>query len=419
MNTTILSGVVALALLAGPAPASAQWTPVPGVPATVIYAVKANGDTIVAGSDFLVFVSTDDGVTWKQSAPVAPEVTQVRSVLAHDGLLYAGTYGQGVFVSDDLGDTWIAFNQGLVGGIANSQLAISDFLVDGGTLYAATFGAGVWIRSLAPAGTWTHFGEVFEPNAASTVAALAVGGTRLLAAAGANGDVFYRDPEDADWTLSFLDNTGWAAGVIPLSAVWTGRRWVVSANSGVYRSATGASPWTFTNTGLAPLLAAPLALEGGTVFATFVGIGGSTLEYSGDDGTTWNVLDVQPGVITLDMELGGSTLYAARGDGLWRRSIETLSVPGLPDAERLRFEIAGSQPVRNEVVFRFDLPEAGRAEIEVFDATGRRVSARLEGGGAAGPHEVAWNARGLSPGVYLARLSAGPRHAVTRLVHVR
>ncbi len=366
-----------------------------------------------------MFVSTDGGATWKQSAPVAPAVTQIRSVLVHDGRLYAGTYGQGVFVSDDLGDTWTAFNQGLVGGILDSQLFISDFLVDGDRLYAATFGAGVWIRSLAPSGTWAHFGEVFEPNAASTVAAVAVGGTRLLAPAGANGMMFHRDPGDADWTLSFLNNTGWDAGVMPLKAVWTGHEWVVSANTGVYRSATGASPWSFTDTGLAPLLAAPLAQQGPIVFATFVGIGGSTLEFSGDEGATWNVLDVQPGVITLDMALGGGTLYAARGDGLWRRSIETLSVPGGSGAERLRFEIAGPQPVRNDVVFRFELPQGGPAVIEVFDAAGRRVSARLEGGGAAGPHEVAWSARGLSPGVYLARLSAGPRHAVARLVHVR
>jgi hypothetical protein len=417
MNVTISPGVIALGYLAMSSPASAQWTPVREVPAEV-YSVWANGDTIAAGSDSVGFVSTDDGVTWRQTAQVGSGLPQIRSVLVHDGRLYAGTYGQGIFVSDDLGVTWLDFNQGLVGGIANSQAYIADLLVDGDNLYAATFGAGVWIRSLDPPGTWVHFGDAFEPNQASTVAGLAVGGTRLMAAAGANGMVFYRDPEDLDWTVSFLNNTGFDAGVGPLNALWTGHSWMVSANTGVYRSATGASPWTFTTLGLSPLLAAPLALDGPIVFACFVGLGGSTLEYTADDGATWKALDVQP-VITLDLAMSASALYAGRADGLWRWSMGITSVEEIPNAERLQFRITGPQPVRDEVVFRFELSKAGRAVIEVFDAAGRRVSQRLESGWSAGQHEVAWSARGLSPGVYWARLTVNHRRAVTRLVCVR
>jgi hypothetical protein len=420
MNATLSSGIIALAFFLAASPASAQWTPVPQVPATNgIYSVEANGDTIVAGSDNVVFVSTDDGATWKQSAKVNSETTAIRSVLMHNGRLYAGTYGQGILISEDLGDTWLSFNQGLAGGIANSQAYIADFLIDGDNLYVATFGAGVWIRSLALPGTWVHFGDVFEPNQASTVAAVAAGAPRLLAAAGANGMVFFRDPGQTDWTVSFLDNLGWVAGVAPLGAVWTGHAWVVSANTGVYRSATGAPPWSFTNTGLAPLLAAPLTLRGPTVFATFVGISGSMTEFSDDDGASWEVLDVQPSVITLDLATSGNTLYAGRGDGLWRRSMENVSVPGVPDVERLSFGIAGPQPVREDVVFHFDLPEPGRVLIDVFDVAGRRTSDRLEGNWPAGGHEVQLSARGLPPGVYLARLSTAGRHAIARFVRVR
>src|SRR5512143_3460645 len=122
--------IIAL-LTASAIPASAQWTRVEAVPAVNICAVWANGDTITAGSDSTAFVSTDAGETWTPTAKVAAGVTMVEAVRMHNGRLYAGTYGQGVFVSTDMGASWQGFSQGLVGGINNSQLYILDFLLRG------------------------------------------------------------------------------------------------------------------------------------------------------------------------------------------------------------------------------------------------------------------------------------------------
>jgi hypothetical protein len=73
---------------------------------------------------------------------------------------------------------------------------ISSFEVRGDSLFAGTFGAGVYVRSLLGSGGWSHFGEVFEPEQASNVNTLALGNGRLLAAAGSNGSVFWRDRTD-------------------------------------------------------------------------------------------------------------------------------------------------------------------------------------------------------------------------------
>src|SRR6185436_11467107 len=99
---------------------AAQWTRIPDVPTSDVFSVWANGNTIVAGTDVAVYVSTDAGVTWRRSANVAPGVNTINGVWVRNGRLYAGTFGQGVHVSDDLGTTWRAFNQGLVGGFANA-----------------------------------------------------------------------------------------------------------------------------------------------------------------------------------------------------------------------------------------------------------------------------------------------------------
>src|SRR5262249_59492772 len=118
------------------------------LPATDVVSVDVEQDVIAAGADRAVFVSTDGGVSWRRSAPLSPAVASIQAVRLHQGRLFAGTFGQGVFASDDLGATWSAFNQGLTGGLFNSQLVISSFEVEGGNLLAGTLGAGVYARSL-------------------------------------------------------------------------------------------------------------------------------------------------------------------------------------------------------------------------------------------------------------------------------
>ncbi|HET6463230.1 MAG TPA: hypothetical protein VFH33_05460 [Candidatus Krumholzibacteria bacterium] len=315
-----------LALLPVSSSAHAQWTRIEDVPITNIYSVWAKGDTITATADSVVYVSTNGGTSFKISAPVAPGVTSVQAARMRNGRLYAGTFGQGVFISDNLGDSWVAFNQGLTGGFLNTQLFIADLLVDGGKLCAATSGDGPWMRNLATNANWTHFSNIFEPNQASNMNAIAAGGTRLLASAGFNGTVFFRDAGDSEWTISWLDNIGIAPGLAALTAIWTGSQWVVGANTGIFYSAQGQSPWTFVDLGFGTVLSSALATRGSDLFGAFGDGSTAVIEYSLDHGVTWHVLDALPATFVFGLATRGDTLYAARFDGLWARSISTVAV---------------------------------------------------------------------------------------------
>ena len=325
MSATRRIAVAATALLAAASPAAAQWTPVSEVPVTIIYSVWVQDNTILATADSVVYISTDGGTTWKESVDVADGVTSVQAARARNGRLYAGTFGQGVFISDDLGDSWQAFNQGLSGGVLNTQRFIVELVVRGDSLYAATAGDGPWARNLT-SGSWFHFSNVFEPNQASNMNDIAAGGSRLLGAAGANGTVFFRDTGQADWTLSWLDNTGIVPGLAALTAIWTGSRWVVGSNIGVFHSPAGQSPWTFSNVGLGTLFSAAFALRGSDVFAAFGNGFDAIIEYSLDGGASWHVVETLPATFIFDLAIKDGTLYAARADGLWRRSIATVAV---------------------------------------------------------------------------------------------
>jgi hypothetical protein len=346
-------------------------------------------------------------------------VTSIQAARVRNGRLYAGTFGQGVQISDDLGASWQAFNQGLVGGILDTQLDIVALEVRGDSLYAATAGAGVYVRSFAPASTWQHFGDAFEPNQASNVNDLALGGARLLALAGSNGQVFRHDPGDPDWTISNLDNLGIHAGLSPFTAIRTSTAWVVGSNLGIFTSTAGEEPWTRTDVGLGPLNWTPFATDGSRIFAAFDIAPGVIIEQSDDNGLTWQELDGFAGVFVKSLALVGGELYAARGDGLWRNSVALANAPPTATPGALRLAMAGPQPFTDRAQLRFELPVAGAATLEVFDVSGRRVLEPVRGSWGAGEHLVSVESGSLAPGVYAARLTWAGSSATLRLVHVR
>lgn len=390
------------------APASAQWIRVGALPARDVFCIRSVGDTIAAGVDTAVFVSTNAGVTWRRSSKPTPGVTLIGAVLIRNHRLFAGTFGQGVFVSDDLGTTWQAFNQGLVGGAFDSQLDISDFEVRGDSIMVATAGSGVFVRRLSVADTWHLFGDAFEPNQAANVSDLALGGptnVRLFACAGINGQAFDRDPGAADWTVSTFRNGPLVPGLDAESALWTGTRWVVGTIGGVFLSPTGQDSWTLASTAFPIMKQSTLALAGRSVFIGFDFNNNFSLSVSLDDGNTWIPVETVPNTFVYRLATQGGELYAARSDGLWVRSAGTVSVGGEGGAE-LQFALAGAQPVHDSARFHFALPRAGAVAIEVFDLAGRRAAGRIEGVFLAGTHDVSVDTRSLASGMYLARLSS-------------
>jgi len=406
-----------IALLGLASPASAQWTRVTEVQPTDIFTVWVSGDTIAAGADTAVYVSTDAGLTWKRSAKVAAGVTDVRAAFVRNGRLYAGADGQGVFFSDDLGDTWTDFNQGLVGGIGNDQLDIIDLAVRGDSIYTASIGDGPWVRDLH-SGTWSHFGSQMQAFSAGNMNSIVVGGSRLFATGGFNGTVFFSDPGQTDWTLSLLFNDRFAPGLNANNAIWTGSRWVVGGGNGLYQSATGSPPWTFIDFGINPIVFTGFALDENDVWASQGTGGGTLISRSHDGGVTWENVDTLFSQFFYDLAREGTTLYGARVDGLWRRSIAgVVSVPTITPG-RLAFAISGAQPVGGRVHFAFELPEAGPISIDVYNVAGRRVGDGIRELRPAGPGSVDWDASSLGSGVYFARLTAAGRHATARLVHI-
>ncbi len=275
------------------------------------------------------------------------------------------------------------------------------------------------MRSLTPPGTWHPFGQALELNQASNVNSLALGGTRLFVSAGNNGQAFFCDPGDADFTVTNLDNLGLHPAVSAKSSAWTGTGWVVGTNRFFFRSAAGQEPWVVTDAGLGSLVWTTFATLERHLVAAFDTPLAAVIRDSDDDGATWQNEETFDGAFVFHLAASGGTVYAARADGLWKRAPGSISVGGEPAPGRLRFALAGPQPFGDRTRVRFELPVAGSAAIDVYDVSGRAVRDRIAGSWSAGSHEVELDARGLAPGVYMAVLSAGGIRDVVRLVHER
>lgn len=121
---------------------------------------------------------------------------------------------------------------------------------------------------------------------------------------------------------------------------------------------------------------------------------------------------------SLDAAYGDRITYATLSEAsarLQARSVAT--APAEAPAAALRLEAAYPNPAADAATFRFTLPAAGAASLRVYDLLGREVAVLVDAVLPAGPHRAAWDAAALPPGVYLARLHAGPA-AVARTVTV-
>src|SRR6185295_3924101 len=114
-------------------------------------------------------------------------------------------------------------------------------------------------------------------------------------------------------------------------------------------------PWTRVQPVREALGNTAFATHGRLVLAAFDAPNSAEMEFSGDDGASWNLMESLPQVFVYRMDTLGNNLYAGRIDGLWVRSLTNVSVPPV---SRLAFSLAGSNPVTDAARLRFELAEA-------------------------------------------------------------
>lgn len=92
-------------------------------------------------------------------------------------------------------------------------------------------------------------------------------------------------------------------------------------------------------------------------------------------------------------------------------------IPGIPVTYALHQNVPN--PFNPSTVIRFDLPEAARVRLFVYNVKGELVARLVDGYMPAGRKEVLWNAETVSSGVYFYRLIAGDFVQTRKMVLLR
>lgn len=152
--------------------------------------------------------------------------------------------------------------------------------------------------------------------------------------------------------------------------------------------------------------------------------------------TTFAVLVQEHDGLTADtLQLDGLTpgeRYAWRvrarnliGEGEWSRAATFVALTPVSNASEsvlpavLALQAAVPNPFRTSTTLTLEVPHAGPATVEVFDALGRRVAVLHEGALASGEHALRFDANGLAGGVYLVRAEAAGTVVTQHVVLLR
>lgn len=362
-----------------------------------------------------VFLSTNNGTTWT-AVDSGLTNTDVTCLTVSGTNVFAGTMGGGVFCSANNGTSWTSVDSGL------TNLNVSCLVPSGKTLLAGTYWNGVFL-STNDGASWTHDNDA--DLMLSWEECFAVSGTKVFAGV-FDGGVWESGDNGVTWRWLFPGPTPYAAPSIWCIAVngtniFTGGYLFpisTNGNEGITMSSDNGINWYVSDSGLTSTNVTSLVVSGTNVFA---GTNGGGVFLSANNGASWMAVDsgLTDSSVTCLAASGTTLLAGTSGGGVWCRPLSEM-VTNIKDRSSLPTHSLLQQnypnPFNPTTTISYDLPSAGHVTLKVFDALGRRVETLVNERELAGIHVVRFSGNSLPSGVYFYELQDGTSRQVNKML---
>ncbi len=348
------------------------WTLLnPGMEVNYIWSLAIDGSTIYAGTDKGIFISKDNGGSWKFSFG---ENLEIRSLCIFKGKVYAATWGGGVFVSENNGTSWTSLNDNLKG-IPFTSIVFNS----AGDIFLSSFDSGI-LKS-------TDAGETFSSVDIDYryIWTLAVNSSDYLFA-GTYGNGIYSSIDNGNsWEKDFS---------VPARYIYN---FNIDAENNLF-----ASSWSS---------------------GVFVAKEGVKLK----KGTSynWHFLGLTGmGVSSIIQGDSLNELFAATENGkIYVTGNALLGIENLSQLP-MKFQLQQNYPnpfgekvsAGSFTTIKFSLSKKENVTLSVFDILGRKVKTLVNKNLAPGEHKVFLSAEDLPSGVYFYELKTNSNVQVKKMV---
>ncbi len=273
------------------------------------------GETLFVGTyGEGLFRSDDGGKHWVPANVGLGDKFIVNLMRVREGSLFAGTIRAGLFRSRDDGRHWVSINRGLENTNVETMISL------GGAVYAGT-GQGIFL-SRDEGEHWELFNEGIGSVLVRSIVATKDG---TLYAGTQGSGIFKRRPGDPKWTqvISGFDFQGLEEQVIRALVLGRGEfLYAGTMGAGIFRSRDGGVHWERANGGLSSLSIRSLSVDRRGILYAGTGEG---VFYSEDDGARW--LPLEGGLTDIQIHSFVTSeegdLYAGTGGGLFRGRIRS------------------------------------------------------------------------------------------------